>query len=132
MKKITVSKLKNKLDGIYSQYIRYKNSVDGYCVCVTCGVRKPIKEMQCGHYVSRSYNSTRYLEKNTHCQCLRCNVFLSGNMDEYTLFMIKKYGTRFLYKLKQLKNQIKQFTITELEEKIEYYKKLLKEICCEK
>ena len=127
MKKRTVTWYKKKLDKIFSQYIRVKaSSWEGYAQCVTCKVIKPWKELQSGHYISRSHNATRYLEENCHCQCVGCNVFKAGNMDEYALYIIETYGIKKLRELKALKNEIKQFTTMDLEEMIIIYQKKLK------
>ena len=48
--------------------------------------------MQCGHYVSRACLPLRYDEKNCNCQCPRCNVFLHGNLIDYRIALVEKYG----------------------------------------
>jgi hypothetical protein len=98
--------LKKELDAVFSQYIRLKDAVDGIATCVTCGVKKPWKEMQAGHYISRKHLSTRWDEVNVHCQCVGCNIFKKGAMDEYARFMIKKYGQGVLDDLAEKKNTI--------------------------
>jgi hypothetical protein len=129
VKKQTVSSLKKKLDKVFSEWIRnkYANS-DGYVICCTCGVRKYWKEMQNSHYISRSHNSTRYLEKNCHPACVGCNIFKSGNIPEYTLFLQKKYGNDIIKELVKESRKIKQFTCKELQEKIEEYKTKTREL----
>jgi len=125
----TVSKLKKDLDIVYSQYIRLKSADDdGFVTCVTCGKNAHYKKgMQAGHYVSRSHNATRYSDDNVHVQCTGCNLFKSGNMDEYALFMIDKYGIEKLDELNKRKQEIKQFTTQELEELITHYKEKVNE-----
>jgi len=120
----TVTQLKKKLDAIYSQYIRRKYSdYRGYCSCVTCGVSKHVKHMQCGHYVPRTHLSLRYDERNTFPQCASCNVFQKGRMDEYAIFLINKFGDSILNELNIEKHKItKNFPY---EEKIRYYKEKL-------
>ena len=50
----TISKLKKKLDVLFSQYIRRKNADHlGRVKCFTCGVEKHWKEQQAGHFQSR-------------------------------------------------------------------------------
>ncbi len=127
-KKPTVSQLKKKCDALHSEYIRRKFAEDGYVKCVTCGKVAPWKEMQCGHYISRRFNSTRFLEENTHVQCACCNVFHHGEMDKYALYMIEMYGKEFLDELNELRKQTKQFRIAELREMIENYKILINEL----
>ena len=117
MKKPTVAKLKKEADRVHSIYIRMKFADHaGYVTCVTCGIVKPWKEMQCGHYLSRRFNITRYLEENTHPQCIGCNCFHHGEMDRYALYMIEMYGKEFLDELDEMRKETKQFTISDLQE----------------
>lgn len=62
---LSKSKLRDKLDAVFSKYIRLKYSDDkGYCRCISCGKVFPWKEIQNGHYMSRRYMSTRFSEDN--------------------------------------------------------------------
>jgi hypothetical protein len=117
-----------KLDGVFSQYIRNKYAVNGFVNCFTCYRLFPVKDMDCGHYISRMYKSLRYSEKNAHPQCRYCNRYLFGAMDEYAVNLQKKYGENILNELNKEKRKIKQFTIPELNQMIEYYKNKLKEL----
>ena len=72
----TISKLKKKLDVLFSQYIRRRNADHlGRVKCFTCGVEKHWKEQQAGHFQSRSHHSTRWDEVNVQVQCPKCNLF---------------------------------------------------------
>lgn len=81
--------------------------------------------MQNGHYVSRVYHATRWLDTNCHPQCYRCNVGLSGNYAEYTLFMIKTYGADVIQELVTLSHKTPKYSKLELMDKINYYKEQL-------
>ena len=105
-----------KADQAFSQYIRQKNAVDSIAVCVTCGIAKPWKEMQAGHFVSRSKHALRYDERNVHVQCYRCNVPLKGNYPSYALFLQKKYGNNILESLLAESQVIRKWSVVELEE----------------
>ena len=50
IKKPTRSKLVKKLDTVFSQYIRLKDSKDGIGTCVTCGKQDHWKNLQAGHF----------------------------------------------------------------------------------
>jgi len=128
MKKKTLTKLKKKADALLSEIVRRKEAKNGYAKCVTCGVVKPWKEMQLGHYISRAHLSTRFLEKNCHVQCVGCNVFKGGNMDEYALFMVRKYGNKVLTELNTLKWQEVKYSIQDYEDRIEKYKERIKQM----
>lgn len=78
-KKISTAKKKKQLDAIFSKYIRAKYAKNGMVACYTCGAVKPISEMQNGHFISRSYLATRYLEENCRPQDWGCNAKHLGN-----------------------------------------------------
>ena len=78
----TISKLKKKLDKIFSEYIRKRDSdYKGNCKCISCGKEYPAfgGSTHAGHLFSRRYLSIRYDEKNVNSQCNYCNTFLNGN-----------------------------------------------------
>lgn len=118
-KPLSVQKLKKKADAIFSEYIRKRDEEKG---CITCGVKKEWKYQQNGHYVSRSYNSLRYDERNCNAQCVGCNVFKRGAMDSYALQLIRRYGANILSALARDKRKTKQWTVKELQTLIEAYK----------
>jgi hypothetical protein len=86
-------KLVEKLDRIFSQYIRLKYSDSrGICQCISCMKRQPWNEIQNGHYMSRRYFSTRWSEDNCRPQCVGCNIFNQGNIQAYRVALIKQIG----------------------------------------
>lgn len=128
-KKVTISTLKKKRDELYSRYIRIKSSdKDGYSECVTCGLKAHWKKLQCGHYVSRRYLSLRWDEGNTFPQCVGCNMFKSGNMDEYTMFLVGEYGFEHLRRLAEKKREVVKLTVADYYEEIDKLKDLLADL----
>ena len=129
-KKPTVSKLKKKLDAIFSKYIRMKDAfyVDDElsCTCCTCGKTNPVKKMQNGHFMSRQHTTTRYDEKNCSPQCYGCNVMQQGRQYEHGIYLdnIHGIGTANVMHIKS--KVLKQFTVHELEEMIVDYKEKVK------
>jgi hypothetical protein len=121
MKIKSVSKLKRKADKVFSIWVRNRGSSNGFNRCVTCGKWLPLSQLQAGHYISRGNNILRYNEDNVWPQCLVDNVFKHGAMDEYALFLDKKFGVDKRKELAELKKQIHQFTIKELESIIKKY-----------
>lgn len=124
----SLGKLKKDFDSVFSKYVRQRYSKNGLVQCVTCGVWKKIKEMQNGHYVSRTYLSTRFDEKNCHPQCVSCNVFKDGNLDEYSLWLIGTYGEGILEELNKKKWESKKYSRLEYEMFIKIYKDKLKKL----
>ena len=124
LKSNSVSVLKRSLWSIFSKYIRLRDSDDnGYCKCITCDKTAYWKELQCGHFMSRRYSNTFVDEKNCGTQCPYCNLHLSGNQYVYSLALDEKYGDGTSEELLRLSKVEKRFTVEELLEKIEYYKK---------
>lgn len=113
----SIPQLKKELDKVFSLWIRTRDNGR----CISCGIRKPIKEMQCGHYISRSHHSVRWDEQNCHCQCVGCNIFKSGNMPSYTIALQNKYGYGIIKELKKRGDKLKQWKKTELIEMINRY-----------
>lgn len=120
----SVSFLKRKLDKIFSEYIRRRDGGQ----CFTCPTRRSPKEMQNGHYISRSYNSLRYDEINCNTQCPACNVFKHGNIPSYAVALREKHGPDILEDLWKRAREVKQFSRPELEKLIEEYQEKLNDI----
>ena len=91
-KKITRSKLIKKLDTIFSQYIRLKNSTNEVGTCFTCGKQDHWKKLQNGHFQSRRHYSTRWDTENCQIQCAGCNVFKQGEQFIFSQNLDQKYG----------------------------------------
>lgn len=120
LKKKSISKLKKELDSVFSKYIRHKYSKNGLNSCFTCGVVKPSKEMQNGHFQSRKHLSTRWDEKNCRVQCIGCNVFRYGMQYAFGK-KLEKEGIdveALIFKSRQLQ----KFNNVELQEMIIEYK----------
>ena len=131
-KKPTVSKLKKKLDAIFSKYIRLKYAfmMDGElsCTCVTCGRTLPVKNMQAGHFMSRRHNSTRFDEMNVHPQDMSCNMYNQGCQYEHGLYIDKTYGNGTADSILKKSKELKQFKTFELEEMIKDYTQKVKDL----
>ena len=122
----TVTKLKKKLDGIFSQYIRLKYSVNGNCICYTCGYVNHWKKLQNGHLVSRFYLSTRYDERNCRPQCYTCNMFRNGMIPDFSRRLEDELGEGITKELYKLANNItKDFPY---EAKIKEYQEKVKKL----
>lgn len=124
----SISKIKKKADAVFSRYIRLKNSVGGCCICVTCRVLKPIKEMQAGHYIPRNILSVRFDEDNVHPQCPACNVFNKGRLDEYAIWLQENYYIGILAELHDKKNKQIKITYDQYEDMISFWKEEIKDM----
>ena len=121
-KKLTRTKLVKKLDTVFSQYIRLKDSKDGIGTCVTCGKQDHIKNLQAGHFQSRKHYSIRWDERNVKIQCPSCNVFRYGEQFKFSLYLGDKLSKQLLADSRV----IRKFTDIELQEMIQHYSDKLK------
>lgn len=119
----SVSSLKKKAWKLMSEYIRRRDSDwKGFAKCCTCGVIKPWKEQQAGHFLGGRRNSILFDTRNIHAQCSGCNLFKQGNTVKYFRFMQAKYGDEVIEELERLDRIDKQFTPKELKDLIEEIK----------
>ena len=122
IKHISLKALHKKAWALQSEYIR--RSARGRCF--VCGDRRNWKEQQAGHYIHKDCLDFDLI--NINCSCVRCNKWLSGNLGVYAERLIAEYGEEAVIRLRQRANQVKKFTITELEGLIENYKQKIKEL----
>ncbi len=124
-KKPSRSKLVKKLDAVFSQYIRLKNSVDGYATCFTCGKKDHWKKLQNGHFQSRKHYATRWDEQNCQVQCAGCNVFRYGEQFLFAKYLDESFYAGLSDELYIKAKQIVKFTNSEIEDMILKYKNLV-------
>lgn len=121
------------LDREVSLYVRLSDTDrNGICICATCGKREAWNKITLGHYISRSHHSVRFDERNIACQCISCNSFKGGEQFLMRKHLVKKYGEKEIEKMEMFAQMTKTETAETLREKIEYYRKAVKEIMNEK
>jgi hypothetical protein len=107
----------------FNKYIRHR---DKGMSCISCG-NEP-KKANAGHFYSQGgHSNVRFHEDNVHLQCEHCNSYLSGNLLNYRIGIEKRIGTARLIVLEVIAHETKKWTIQELNEIIETYKRKLKE-----
>ena len=133
MKK-TISKLKKELDKYFSLFIRLRSANEyGMVQCFTCGIVRGYKDgMQNGHFQSRKHMATRFHEDNCQIQCLKCNIFDSGQQYLFSLRLDEKYGEGTAEELEFLARTTLKISRVEYEEQISYYKNLVENLKEEK
>lgn len=76
-----------------NRYIRLR---DQGKPCISCG-RHHQGQWHAGHYRSVGANpEMRFLEMNIHAQCAPCNNHLSGNIINYRIGLIARYGVEIV------------------------------------
>lgn len=124
---MSLIKLRDKLDKVFSLYIRQKYADDnGNVACYTCGNVKHWKEMQCGHFVSRRHLCTRFDLDNCRVQCVGCNVFNQGNTPVFAQKLLTDKGLKIIDELLEKSKGTCKFTRSDYEELIKYYQIKLK------
>lgn len=107
----------------FSRYIRLRDSDGNGCArCCTCGAYKPVKRMDCGHYIKRQHMATRFDERNCACQCKKCNAFEQGNDKIFADYIEKRYGLPILDQLRMAAMTRRKYSRYELSQVAEYFK----------
>jgi hypothetical protein len=127
-KKSTRKRLIDKLDKIFSQYIRLRESKNHNSECFTCGKVDHWKKLQNGHFMSRKHLSTRWDETNCQVQCAGCNVFRYGEQYKFSIGLNAKYGDGTADAMLQKSRQTLKIDNAELEAKIKYYQDLVERL----
>ena len=115
----------NKLDRIFSEYIRKRDSdKKGFVKCITSGKKYHYTEVDAGHFISRKEMSTRWNEDNVYAQSRYDNRYRYGRQYEYSLALEKKKKglPKHLYNLSK---ETVKYSIADLQELIDKYKKKL-------
>lgn len=93
MAKLSFRNEVKKLDRVFSQWLRHSHADDnGLVECFTCRTKKPINEMQAGHFMSRSHYSVRWTVGNVMPQCPSCNLFHAGRQYEFGKRLDQDFG----------------------------------------
>jgi hypothetical protein len=119
-----------KLWTVFSEYIRRRDADEkGFAKCITCGLIRHWKKLDCGHGVPRQHWGTRYNEKNNNAQCKRCNGFEGGSQDEYAKQVDKKFGAGTWDSIVLMsKIRSKKLSYFEIDVLTDLYKKKIEEI----
>lgn len=112
-KKSDRTRLVEKLDRIFSKYIRLRDKQ-----CVVCG---STDRLQCGHLLSKMSYSTRWSEVNASTQCGHCNIVHNTNPGPYMLWFIDNHGKKELHKLTKEYSSHKKFSNKNIKELIDIY-----------
>lgn len=127
-KKLSRSKIVKKLDSIFSQYIRRRYLKENIAECFTCGKKDDWKRLQCGHFQSRRFYSTRWDETNCQVQCAGCNVFRFGEQFKFSVNLDNKFGKGTSQRLEIKAREIVKIPTFELEEMIKHYQELCSQL----
>lgn len=116
-KELTLPKLKKKAQDTFNAWIRNRDKELG---CISCGAGID----HAGHYFSSGhYSALTFDEMNVNGQCLRCNNFMHGNLINYRIGLVERYGEDKVLELEGSRmNAVKKWSRDELKEIILKYK----------
>ena len=120
--------LKAKLDKVFSEYIRKRDTRNGVFKCISCGRILPYEQADCGHYINRKHMSTRFDEMNCNAQCRSCNRFDEGNIQWYSQGLVALYGEQQVTLLEAKKHNLRKYSDFEYEVLIKHYKEEIKKL----
>ena len=120
--------LKAKLDKIFSEYIRKRDTRNGVFKCISCGRLLPYEQADCGHYINRKHMATRFDEMNCNAQCISCNRFDEGNIQGYRRGLVSLYGEQQVNLLEAKKHNFRKYSDFEYEVLIKHYKEEIKKL----
>lgn len=127
-RKPTLATTKKKAHELLQRLVRMKAADDnGFAECVSCGAVKHYKQMDGGHFISRTYSFHSLREENIHPQCKRCNRFFTGCHDDYRRYMVEMYGEDFVEWLTDTKHTLHKWSILELDAMIVEFKERIKD-----
>ena len=114
-KELSLPKLTAKAQTTFNSWIRLRDKDKG---CISCGG----EVHHAGHYLSAGHHGhLRFNEMNVNGQCLRCNNFLHGNLINYRIGLVKRYGEQKVQYLESCAHGVKKWSKTELQAIIETY-----------
>lgn len=125
VRRVKISTLKRKAWVEFSIFIRTKGADEnGFNTCVTCGERKPWKELQAGHFIRGRLNANLFDERGVWPQCYSCNVGAQGNVVLYYKVMLAKFGQDTIDELIAQNNKTRKWLPGELQALFEKYRNL--------
>lgn len=128
-KAIPLPKLKDKLDKVFSLYIRLRNADEnGMVKCYTSDKIVHYKDAHAGHFLSRRHLGTRWNEINVQVQCVGENIFNSGNAPEFGRRIINEYGIQEYENLFVLSKKESKYDRFFYENMINHYTELVNKL----
>jgi hypothetical protein len=122
----------------FSNYIRTRDCIEYLkkhpelnelqCKCVTCDSVLKLRDGQAGHFIQGRNNALLFDERGVHFQCMPCNMYKGGRIEDYYPFMLDKYGQEVIDDLKSLRYATVKYTIQELMAMEKEYKELTEQL----
>lgn len=133
-KRITLAKLKEKVQKVFNKYIRLRDSGGGFFTCMSCSITKSTDVLNAGHfYAVKGYDGLRFNEDNVHGECASCNCWDQSHLIGYAISLKEKIGKEHLDNLHLTAANYKKdagfkWDRSELEAMIKHYTEKIKEV----
>lgn len=92
------NELEQLLDAEVSFYVRASRALKsvrpGWVQCYTCGAWHHWKDIDCGHYIPRHHQGTRYDLRNLRPQDTECNSWHEGEHWLYRKLLVEEIGAK--------------------------------------
>lgn len=100
--------------GWFSKYIRLRDCLrttgnPEVFKCCSCGSLTHFSKGDAGHFISRSYTTTKFDDRNVYAQCQKCNRFQQGCWDKMYEHIEKLHGKTVIDELMAKKNEIAKY-----------------------
>lgn len=117
----SIPALRRRLDAAFSLWIRRRDTnAQGFGHCITC--RRYTDQIQCGHFIPRQHQATRWNPLNAAGQCAQpCNGWRHGAPLEFYEALCKKYGKDVVDELRRIGRTTANLRRTDLEEMIQKF-----------
>lgn len=124
-----------KLDRVMSTIVRTDSRwiafMDAGCPmvrCFTCGRVYPWTKLDCGHYIPRHRQATRWDLRNIRPQCTQCNLYHEG---EHWIFRKRLVDEIGLFDVEDIEHRaelwdLKKMPVWDLEKMLEMYEPVAK------
>lgn len=126
----SISSLKKKAWGVFSEYIR-RSAADsnGNVICVCCKRVSHWKLLHASHLVPGRRLGILFDERGVFPSCYQCNVCDHGNLREFDVYMVDRFGKKYtddlIAELRRNSKQPTKWTRDEYEAIYTRYKGLL-------
>lgn len=119
----SVKELLKLAEIVFNRWIRKRDAKsDGTFKCISCGLWKSTKEMDCGHFIGKRNSYLRFSEDNCHGECISCNRFDDSHLTGYSSHIQEKLGYERYQQLLTDRVKSKKWSREELLQLIEKYK----------
>lgn len=116
------------LQTVFNQFIRERDKNEG---CISCGTKKTNIQYAAGHFFTvGGFPNVRFDQDNVHKQCnKKCNLELSGNIQDYRPRLIEKIGIERFEALElRARSQPLKLSIPEIKDLIREYRQKIKQL----